>query len=267
MRGYGMILFILGRLRILWSNSSLCAGRIYSRIDRCLVNHLWITSFPGSGACFKPNGVSDHSHVLLCWYDVHLKKSPFRFSNGWVQLPGFLDIVKKGWQLDVIENPMSVLVLKLTNLKNLLRAWVANTGSDMHKRVNEARCDLFKMQTLLHDSPNDVQLAVQEKQMLGKYGNLARAELAIMKQRSDCEWMTMGDRGTRYFHSMVKERRRRNVIFSVEDEHGNTITDQNQISVTIVQFYEGLMGSEGDMEIDTSVIDSMSPRVVLTNYQ
>ncbi|KAF5189310.1 hypothetical protein FRX31_021103 [Thalictrum thalictroides] len=178
-----------------------------------------------------------------------------------------MDVVAKGWQVECDGNPMLVLVNKLVNLKSSLRTWVVNTGSDLHKRVNEARCDLFKTQTLLQATPHDVQLAVQENQLLRKYGNLARAELATMKQRSDCEWMTMGDRGTRYFHSMVKERKRRNVIFSLQDDHGNTTTDQNQISAMIVKFYEELMGSKGDMEVDTTIIDDMTPRAVLTDHQ
>ncbi|KAF5195051.1 hypothetical protein FRX31_015362 [Thalictrum thalictroides] len=91
---------------------------------------------------------------------------------------------------------MLVLIHKLYNLKNKLRIWVANSGSDLHTRVSEARCDLFKTQTLLQGAPHDIRLAIQEKQLLKKYGNLARAELSIMKCRSDCDWMTMGDRGT-----------------------------------------------------------------------
>ncbi|KAF5183135.1 hypothetical protein FRX31_027279, partial [Thalictrum thalictroides] len=78
----------------------------------------------------------------------------------------------------------------------------------------------------------------------------------------------MDDRGTGCFHSMVKERKRRNAIFSLQDnDHGNTTTDQNQISSMIVKFYEELMGSKGDMEVDTTIIDDMTPRAVLTDHQ
>ncbi|KAF5206074.1 Ribonuclease h domain [Thalictrum thalictroides] len=149
-----------------WRNSSLGPGRICSRIYRCLVNHLWSASFPESGACFKPNGVSDHSPVIICWYDFQLKTSLFRFSDGWIHLAGFMDVVSEGWDIYFNDNPMLVLIHKLSNLKNFA-----------------ARSSTY-----------DIQLAIQEKKLLKKYGNLARAELTIMKRRSDCDWMTMGDR-------------------------------------------------------------------------
>ncbi|KAF5205292.1 hypothetical protein FRX31_005121, partial [Thalictrum thalictroides] len=106
--------------------------------------------------------------------------------------------------------------------------------------------------TLLHASPHDNQLAAHDKQLLKKYRNLSRAEFAIIKQRSDCEWATMGARGTGYYHNVVKERRRKNAIFSIQDEHGIGITEQNQITATVVKFYEELMGSEGEIQIDKS---------------
>ncbi|KAF5199001.1 Cytochrome p450 76ad1 [Thalictrum thalictroides] len=232
-----------------------------------MVNHAWSSVFPDTGVCVKPNGVSDHCPVVLSWFEMNSKASPFRFANGWIHLDGFQDVVKEGWKFEATGNPMLVLVQKLTHLKGVLKSWYAEYGSDLHKRVIEARGDLFKTQTLLQASPQDNSLAAQEKQLLRKYGNLARAELAIIKQRSDCDWMTMGDRCTGYLHSVVKEKRRRNAIYSIQDDGGYVINDQSQVIATVVKFYEDLMGSEGEVEIDTSIVDTVNPRAVLSDSQ
>ncbi|KAF5184321.1 hypothetical protein FRX31_026093 [Thalictrum thalictroides] len=113
----------------------------------------------------------NYGRIWVCWNPVlvnvqkmeasdQLKTSPFWFFDGWIHLAGFMDVVSEGWDIDFNYNPMLVLIHKLFNLKNKLRIWVANSGSDLHKR---------------------------EKQLLKKYGNLARAELAIMKRRSGCD--------------------------------------------------------------------------------
>ncbi|KAF5184030.1 Ribonuclease h domain [Thalictrum thalictroides] len=214
-----------------WSNSSLGAGRICSRIDRCIVNHQWYSVFLNTGACFKPNGVSDHCPIVLYWYDISIKASPFRFSNGWVHLPGFLETVNEGWKTMFEGNPMFVLIQKLAHLKHVLKSWMASSGPG--------------------------------KTTFKEVWELIRAELAIIQQRNNCNWLTMGDRCTSYFHSALKEITKRNAIYSLQDEQGNVISNQNQVVSIIVKFYEDLMGAEDGIEIDTIIIETVTPRAFL----
>ncbi|XP_074301316.1 uncharacterized protein LOC141632694 [Silene latifolia] len=48
-----------------WTNKHDPDSRVWSKLDRVLVNPSWISSFPGSHAVFHEAGVSDHSPVLL----------------------------------------------------------------------------------------------------------------------------------------------------------------------------------------------------------
>ncbi|KAF5192105.1 Exo_endo_phos domain-containing protein, partial [Thalictrum thalictroides] len=179
-----------------WSNSSLGQGRICSRIDRCMINHHWSNVFGNTGAIFKPNGVSDHTPIVLTWFNTSSSACPFRFLNGWVHMPGFQEVVEEVWCTSVAGNPMTILVEKLALLKVRLRQWSLNASSDLHKKVNEARGELFQIQTMLQSNPQDTLLALKEKELLTKYGNLSRAELTIIRHKSDCDWLTLGDRGT-----------------------------------------------------------------------
>jgi len=46
-----------------WNNK-----HVYSRIDRLLVNTEWLDVFTKSEATFLPQGVSDHSPVVISFY-------------------------------------------------------------------------------------------------------------------------------------------------------------------------------------------------------
>ncbi|KAF5181238.1 Ribonuclease h domain, partial [Thalictrum thalictroides] len=195
-----------------WSNNSQGPARIQSRIDRCLVNSWWSASFDDTGVEFLPHGVSDHSPIVVSWYSFTKKASSFRYSNAWAKIPGFFDVVNVAWQTDIHTDPMNLLVRKLKILKSRLIEWAKNNCSLLHKRVEEARKELFNIQKALHDNPLSVGLVVREKQILNKYGNLARAEMVSLKMKASCDWLCFGDRGTTYFHNAIKEKRSRNAI-------------------------------------------------------
>ncbi|KAF9598218.1 hypothetical protein IFM89_025919 [Coptis chinensis] len=54
------------------------------------------------------------------------------------------------------------------------------------------------------------------------YGMLARAEEKELKQKTNSDWHTMGDRGTAYFHNTIKERRRNAICYWTANEQKKT---------------------------------------------
>ncbi|KAF5204974.1 Dnase i-like superfamily protein, partial [Thalictrum thalictroides] len=250
-----------------WSNKSPGTARIMTRIDRVMVNQAWTSMFPNCGAEFLPSGVSDHSPAKLVWYDFVKKAGPFRFSNAWFHLPGFIDLVTEVWNGRVSMDPMNTLIFKLVELKNRLKPWVKNNVTHLHARVEEAKGELYKVQEMLQVNHSDVTLAEREKMLLQNYGNLARAEYLSLKLKADCDWLSLGDRCTAYFHNSMKERKTRNAIWSLQNSTGSNVTTHQDIAKEFIKYYKSLMGAEDDVVITEDDMQSFDVRNTITDEQ
>ncbi|XP_074300891.1 uncharacterized protein LOC141632227 [Silene latifolia] len=81
-----------------WNNKQPSSTRVFSRIDRVLVNDEWINKWPHHYAYFGPKGDYDHYPCFIQCSNVHMKrkKRPFKFYNMWTGVPDFKIIVKEG---------------------------------------------------------------------------------------------------------------------------------------------------------------------------
>ena len=80
-----------------WSKGS--GDNFLSRkLDRVLVNHIWLQEFEGAEACFLPPGSSDHSPMTVkLGISLHIRRPPFKFFDFWTSSPLYFDIVSQVW--------------------------------------------------------------------------------------------------------------------------------------------------------------------------
>lgn len=106
-----------------WTNKTPSAP-ITKKLDRALVNDLWIESFPDSIVTFLPHEFSDHSPCLLtlaCPLPSPGTK-PFKFFNFLTNHPSFTMVVEIAWtQSGNNAADLSYLGFKLKNLKRELK--------------------------------------------------------------------------------------------------------------------------------------------------
>ena len=82
-----------------WSNRQ-GEGYMAKKLDRVLINQVWLHSFPNSTVEFLSPSESDH-----CAAFVRLSKAsysppkPFKFFNFCVKHSGFMDTVKASWKI------------------------------------------------------------------------------------------------------------------------------------------------------------------------
>ena len=80
-----------------WSNKRK-DDLIRKKLDRTLVNDVWLTKFPTTYCVFEAGGCSDH---LRCRFQIQptpLKpRRPFKFTNAVAEAPGFLPLLKSFW--------------------------------------------------------------------------------------------------------------------------------------------------------------------------
>ena len=105
-----------------WFNSSVGDSRIECKLDRVLINANFLHSNPFQGEILMLV-LSDHSPILLSLHEKPHIKSLFRYYNFWAKMPGFFQIVKDVWDMDISGTPLFIVVRKLSLLKKRLIEW------------------------------------------------------------------------------------------------------------------------------------------------
>ncbi|XVE49188.1 hypothetical protein DITRI_Ditri01bG0062400 [Diplodiscus trichospermus] len=99
-------------------------GFLARKLDRVLVNDVWLEKIVDSTVEFLPPEVSDHSPDLLQFRQTMVSPpKPFKFFNYWVKHPEFLMLVESSWRKPINGNPMVILHRKLKRLKEDLKAF------------------------------------------------------------------------------------------------------------------------------------------------
>ncbi|XP_071699202.1 uncharacterized protein [Rutidosis leptorrhynchoides] len=95
-----------------------------SRIDRILVNMEWLSLWPGAVVIAGDKGYSDHKPHVWGKTVPFWGPKPFRFFNGWFEVPKFMIMCKELWRSYLVEGYSTYVVLsKCKLLKKDLKVW------------------------------------------------------------------------------------------------------------------------------------------------
>ncbi|XP_074305323.1 uncharacterized protein LOC141640418 [Silene latifolia] len=77
-----------------WNNKQVPSTRVFSSIDRCLINIEWLQMFPDSSAYFMNEGTFDHC-PCICYRrnEATTRKTSFKYFNMWSLDPQFKEVV------------------------------------------------------------------------------------------------------------------------------------------------------------------------------
>nr|XP_027096099.1 uncharacterized protein LOC113715996 [Coffea arabica] len=108
--------------------------------------------------------------------------------------------------------------------------------------------DLYqKLQTLSQGSRSvedyykemEGRVAAVKNQLVGAYNE----EEQYWQQKSRLSWLREGDKNTKYFHAVVKGRRKRNKIGNLKREDGSWTTTDEEITAEVAKYYKHLFKS------------------------
>ncbi|XP_039041212.1 uncharacterized protein LOC120179791 [Hibiscus syriacus] len=209
-----------------WSNKH-DEGFLARKLDRVLVNDHWCEGFSNSHVEFQAPGVSEHSMVVT-WYShdsLTSRPKPFKYFNFWALHPDFKEVVGKSWAEVVQGDPIQALFCKIKRLKAELRAFNKRFYSNISGKVDEKREQLEKKQivTLTGGNPGDM---AEERKIYFELIDLEKAERLFYQQKAKVDWLLDGDQCTKFFHSQVAVKRKRNTIrIGTEDSNVQGCSD------------------------------------------
>ncbi|XP_074314268.1 uncharacterized protein LOC141649477 [Silene latifolia] len=194
-----------------WNNKQCPADRVYSRLDRFLVNQEWLDEFPLLYAHFLPKGIFDHTPCVVQDNLTNEKRArPFKYFNMWSLASNFKEIVQVGWNCMQTGTKMYELARKLKNLKQGLKQLNKTRFADIESNAEVALTKLNKIQQRLGVNPQDLGLIQQECEARENYQQLAEARNQFLQQKAKMKWNADGDANTSFFHGILKTRRRQN---------------------------------------------------------
>ncbi|OIT33861.1 hypothetical protein A4A49_52065 [Nicotiana attenuata] len=207
-----------------WCSNWEARRRIWKRLDRVFINDEWIGSY--------------HRPILIQCHDTN-QQGPkyFKFLNFWTNQPSFLQVVEEVWRNHVNGNPLWRLQQKLKMLSRRLTQWskedIGNVFDQVHYWENKMK-DLEQSDL---KNNNDITRTELNKGQ-AEYIRWMGMQDDILKQKARVNWFEEGDANTKYFHSTIRDRRRRLQIQKIKDHRGHWIEGDSNIGKTVVLHFQ-----------------------------
>ena len=221
-----------------WTN-----GSLWQRLDRVLINEAWSDMFDFTRVSHLMRGRSDHAPLLVRCGSVTRRGSSFRFLNVWPKHSGFLDVVRQAWSHQVSGVGMVRFFQKWMHTRRQLRSWNRESFGNIFSRVRQAE-EVLRSKERDYDAQRDESSKIALHEARAVYTKELAIECEYWRQKSAVRWIQAGDANTKFFHSIVKQRRNTNFIYRVRDETGTWLEDEDRLKDSAVQFFSKLFMSE-----------------------
>ncbi|KAK1326416.1 hypothetical protein QJS10_CPA01g01883 [Acorus calamus] len=213
-----------------WSNNQ--DRRISGKLDRVVVNTKWLHQNANGYVQYHSAGLSDHSPL-----------------QAWEHHPGLTEVVQKAWKAKFVGSPMFILVKKLQHLKVILKDWNKEVFGPIHSTLNICKQRLEAIQQAVLIDPQNMELVEQERNTKEEYLLMLQKEESFLRQKSRQQWLSDGDRNSKFFYSATKSRIAKNTIRKVELADGSVSEDPKVIQDYAVEYYKRLLTPTSDHPI------------------
>ncbi|PWA70290.1 RNA-directed DNA polymerase, eukaryota, Reverse transcriptase zinc-binding domain protein [Artemisia annua] len=181
---------------------------------------------------------SDHSPILLRNQKVDYGPIPFRVFHSWFEVPGFHEVVLESYNDFSNDQGEACVDLKnkLKHVKGRLKLW--------HKEFKELKiCTRKKLceDILLIEKKMDDQMATIEELQnragwIKELAELDRIDVLDAAQKAKVKWDIEGDENTAFFHGLLKQRRRLQMVQGVMHD-SEWCTDPTLVKSLFLDFY------------------------------
>ena len=191
-------------------------GSSMSRLDRFLLSKEWCLQWPNCIQIALLRGLSDHCPIQLFVDEENWGPRPLKMLKCWQDMLGYQQFVTEKWNSFQLEGWGGfVLCKKLKLIKAALKEWHLAHAHNIPGKID----NLKNHQTELDDKGEDDGLSAQEllelREVSQSLHSLSRVNTSIIWQQSRLHWLKDGDANSRYFHSVLPSRQRRNSIVAL----------------------------------------------------
>ncbi|CAN1221817.1 LINE-1 retrotransposable element ORF2 protein [Linum grandiflorum] len=200
-----------------WSNRARDRTRlIHCRLDRFLVSHTLMTTYPNLRVSHLTDLGSDHRIIYLTLQPTHSisMKRPFRFDNRQLSNTELSHLVHHIWATPFSGSKLFILHSKFKALRHALHAWQRSGISNSARKIKSIKDTI----SLLRDQhPTPWSQIIQLKTELSQ---ACTEESHYWRQKCQNNWLHSGDRNTAFFHRATITRQHFNLLGPITDSAG-----------------------------------------------
>lgn len=215
--------------------------------------------FPNYNVSHLTRLCSDHAPLWFCFQvDTTKKPGGLIFQKMWVEHPQFLDLVENNWETPIYGSPGHSLAIKLIRLRRTLKYWNWNVFGDLHRKKQELNARIHNLETMLSDRWLDT-VHHEWESCKKEFLQVEKWESEMLCQQARMNWIKEGDRNSKFFHAVIKERRKKQVIQIVRPD-GDTPSSASEIGARAHDFFADLF-SVSPYHMEERLFDSISATV------
>ncbi|XP_015160507.1 uncharacterized protein [Solanum tuberosum] len=220
-----------------WWNGRANGDCIFKRLDRVVVNQMLEDLYGNIGVQHLTRTGSDHAPLLLsCEVSNGAIIRPFKFLNFWTKRDDLREVVEQNWVANESDDIFVQFKQKHKRTKKALTKWSKEKFGDIFKQL-AIREEIVKIkeQLFLDDpSPTHRGILQQAQAELKQYKHF---EEEFWRQKARMQWFEEGDRNTKFFHSLVRGRRKRLNLKGISKIDGTWIESENAIAEEGIDFF------------------------------
>jgi hypothetical protein len=226
-----------------WDNRREGSQNVKVRLDRGLADEAWLDLFSESSVTHVQLTESDQCALVL-----HVLRSGrlqggrigkfFRYENMWQRHHLYIDMVTKGWNGGC--RSLEDVSASLSHLQATLARWDSEVFGSVKGELKHLRRQLESVR----GKTIGVGPVVEERRIMSRLAEVLAREEAMEKQRSRVQWLTEGDRNTKFFQAKAKQRSRTNKILALRRVDGSLCESQEEIGRMAAGFYRGLFTAQ-----------------------
>ncbi|KAK8606629.1 hypothetical protein V6N13_052396 [Hibiscus sabdariffa] len=226
-------------------------GSASVRLDRFICNSYYDETYPESNVHHLLRLRSDHRPIFLTVGRPfrNRRPSPFRYFSGWKSHADFARMVADNW---TASSSMSVTLQRFVRAADTWNKTIFGYVGTK-KRMLMAR--LRGIQKSLSCHPSRF-LRRLESELLVDLEHLLDQEELLWRQKSRSDWVSLGDRNTRYFHRRAICRKQRSMITTLKIRDGSWCDDDDTLCSEAVEFFRNLFDDTGSAQEVFPVINS-----------
>ncbi|XP_048622886.1 uncharacterized protein LOC106383217 [Brassica napus] len=230
----GMLEFPFTGDMLSWVGKRAGGTTVRCRLDRAVGNADWHENFPHSTVKYLRLWGSDHHNEEL------------------------RQVILEGWKSPDLP-PNANIMEHISSCRKALSEWRRQHNINSAKLVEELK---EKVEGLYAD---DNATTEEIAAALNELSDALKAEEMFWKQKSRVFWLREGDKNTKFFHALTKQRRARNKITQLLDANGNIVEDEEGLVAIATSYFRQIFESsipedieEALSEVPTTVTGSMN---------
>lgn len=244
-----------------WSNMQ--SQPLLQQLDWFFTSPSWTVLYPNTMVTALSKCISDHtpypSETTVPKTDI------FRFENFWVELPGFIEVVKLFWDIPVRADSQGKIINgKFKNLRRGLKIW-SKRLSNLNTLIGNSHEAIDFLDNIEEQRP----LFIHEWNFRNIVKNhilkLLHYRNIFWKKRCTMRWVKFGDENTKFFHASATQRYRQNKISHLTLNDGTIITSHQEKAHAFLNFYKGRMGTSEGIQMAINLTELITPLAGLEN--